>query len=165
MLRHPKRSLLVGVIVVALLSVFGFSLEEKLNPSTIEISGTNTSRATAMLNEYFGDSAPFVIFLEGPPKALDQQGPALIRVLRRDPQVTTLSPWDRGAVARLRPGPRHAFILLDFHVDNHEAVDDKVPLLNEVLEKTVHAPVRGTQTGVATLSRAFFFNDTATTER
>ena len=27
MLRHPKRTLLVGVIVVALLSIFGFSLE------------------------------------------------------------------------------------------------------------------------------------------
>jgi RND superfamily putative drug exporter len=165
MLRHPKRSLLVGVIVVALLSVFGFSLEQKLNPSTIEISGTNTSRATEMQNEYFGDSAPFVIFLEGPAKALDDQGPELIRELRSDPQVTTLSPWDRGAVGRLRPGPRHAFILLDFHVGNQEAVDDKVPLLNEVLEKTVHAPVRGTQTGVATLSRAIEDESISATER
>lgn len=165
MLRHPKRSLLVGVIVVALLSVFGFSLEEKLNPSTIEISGTDTSRATGMLNEYFGDSAPFVIFLKGPSKALDEQGPELIRTLRRDPKVTTLSPWDQGAVGRLRPGPRRAFILLDFHVDNHEAVDDKVPLLNDVLERTIHAPVRGTQTGVATLSRAIEDESIAATER
>jgi len=165
MLRHPKRSLLVGVIVVALLSIFGFSLEERLNPSTIEISGTKTSRATAMLNEYFGDSAPFVVFLEGPPKALDEQGPELIRELRSDPQVTTLSPWDRGAVGRLRPNPRHAFILLDFHAGNEEAVDDKVPLLNEVLEKTIHAPVSGTQTGVATLSRAIEDESIAATER
>jgi RND superfamily putative drug exporter len=165
MLRHPKRSLLVGVIVVALLSVFGFSLEQKLNPSTIEISGTDTSRATEMQDEYFGDSAPFVIFLEGPPQALDEQGPELIRTLRSDPQVTTLSPWDRGAVGRLRPGPRHAFILLDFHVGNQEAVDDKVPLLNDVLEKTIHAPVSGTQTGVATLSRAIEDESIAATER
>ena len=141
MLRHPKRSLLVGLIVVGLLSVFGFSLEEKLNPSTIEISGTSTSRTTEMQDEYFGDSAPFVIFLEGPPKDLDEQGPALIRELRSDPQVTTLSPWDRGAVGRLRPGPRHAFILLDFHVGNQEAVDDKVPLLNDVLKKRSTPPL------------------------
>jgi putative drug exporter of the RND superfamily len=165
MLRYPKRSLLIGVIVVALLSVFGFSLEERLNPSTIEISGTDTYRATGMLNEYFGDSAPFVIFLEGPPKALDQQGPTLIRKLRSDPKVTTLSPWDQGAVGRLRPGPRHAFILLDFHVDNHEAVDDKVPLLNQVLGETIHAPVRGTQTGVATLSRAIEDESISATEK
>ena len=75
MLRHPKRSLLVGVIVVAFLSVFGFSLEEKLNPSTIEISGTNTSRATEMLNEYFGDSAPFVDLPQGPAEGARRTGP------------------------------------------------------------------------------------------
>ena len=88
MLRYPKRTLLVGLIVVAFLSIFGFSLEERLNPSTIEISGTKTAHATEMQNEYFGESAPFVLYLQGPPKALDKQGPALIRALRRDPKVT-----------------------------------------------------------------------------
>jgi uncharacterized membrane protein YdfJ with MMPL/SSD domain len=153
------------VIVVALLSIFGFSLEERLNPSTIEIKGTETSRTTEMLNQYFGDSAPFVVFLDGPPKELDEQGPELIRELRQDPKVTTLSPWDKGAVARLRPQPRHAFILLDFHVGNQEAVDDKVPLLNEVLAKKIHAPVRGTQTGVATLARAIEDESISATEK
>ncbi|HVY78915.1 MAG TPA: MMPL family transporter [Solirubrobacterales bacterium] len=164
LLRYPKRTLLLGVIVVAFLSIFGFSLEDRLNPSTIEISGTETSRATGMLNEYFGDSAPFVVFLQGPPKALDEQGPELIRALRRDPKVTTLSPWDQGAVGRLRPSPRRAFILLDFHVDNNEAVDDKVPLLNEEIERAIHAPVRGTQTGVASLSRAIEDKSISSTE-
>jgi RND superfamily putative drug exporter len=165
MLRHPKRGLLAGVVVVALLSIFGFSLEEKLNPSTIEIKGTDTAEATEMLDQYFGDSAPFVVFLQGPPKALDEQGPELIRVLRRDPKVTTLSPWDEGAVSRLRPSPDHAFILLNFHVGDHEAVDDKVPLLNETLEQTIEPPVRGTQTGVATLARAIEDESIAATER
>jgi RND superfamily putative drug exporter len=164
MLRHPKRTLLVGALVVAGLSIFGFSLEEKLNPSTIEIQGTNTNRATRMLNEYFGDSAPFVVFLHGAPKAIDEQGPRLIRVLRRDPKVTTLSPWDRGAVGRLRPSPNRAFILLDFHVDNNQAVHDKVPLLNETLEDTIHAPVQADQTGVATLSRAIEDKSISSTE-
>jgi putative drug exporter of the RND superfamily len=165
MLRHPKRTLLVGTIVVALLSIFGFSLEEKLNPSTIEIKGTETSRATAMLNEYFGDSAPFVVLLQGPPAALDEQGPELIRALRRDPKVTTLSPWDEGAVGRLRPAPQRAFILLNFHVDDHTAVDEKVPLLDEVLEQTIHPPVDATQTGVATLSGAIEDESIAATEK
>jgi RND superfamily putative drug exporter len=164
MLRHPKRTLAVGALVVAALSIFGFSLEEKLNPSTIEIRGTDTNRATAMLNEYFGDSAPFAIFLHGPSKAIDEQGPRLIRVLRRDPKVTTLSPWDRGAVGRLRPAPNRAFILLDFHVGTNEAVHDKVPLLNETLADTIHAPVRADQTGVATLSRAIEDKSISSTE-
>jgi RND superfamily putative drug exporter len=164
MLRHPRRALVIGALVVAVLSVFGFSLEGRLNPSTIEIKGTETSRATDMLNEYFGDSAPFVVFLRGPSHAIDEQGPALIRKLRQDPKVTTLSPWDRGATARLRPSPRRAFILLDFHVNNNEAVDDKVPLLNSALEETIHAPVRADQTGVATLSRAIEDKSISSTE-
>ncbi len=164
MLRYPKRTLVIGAAIVAALSVFGFSLEERLNPSTIEISGTETSRATEMLNEYFGESAPFVVFLQGSPGAIDKQGPALIRKLRQDPKVTTLSPWDRGATGRFRPTPRRAFILLDFHVSNNEAVDDKVPLLNSTLEQTIHAPVRGTQTGVATLSRSIEDKSISSTE-
>lgn len=164
MLRHPRRTLVVGALVVAVLSIFGFSLEGKLNPSTIEISGTETNRTTAMLNEYFGDSAPFVVFLRGPREAIDEQGPELIRKLRQDPKVTTLSPWDRGATGRLRPSPRRAFILLDFHVNNNEAVDDKVPLLNRYLEEAIHAPVRANQTGVATLSRAIEDKSISSTE-
>ena len=165
MLRYPKRALLAVATVVGFLSIFGFGLEDKLNPSTIEINGTETSRATAMLDEYFGDSAPFVILLQGPSGALDEQGPALIRALRRDPQVTTLSPWDEGAVGRLRPAPQRAFILLDFHVDDHAAVDDKVPLLDETLEQAIHPPVRGTQTGVATLAGAIEDESISATEK
>ncbi|MFP5389056.1 MAG: MMPL family transporter [Thermoleophilia bacterium] len=164
MLRHPRRTLVVGALVVAVLSIFGFSLESKLNPSTIEIKGTDTSRATGMLNEYFGDSAPFVVYLQGPSRAIDRQGPELIRKLREDPKVTTLSPWDKGATGRLRPSPRRAFILLDFHVNNNEAVDDKVPLLNSALDETIHAPVRAHQTGVATLSRAIEDKSISSTE-
>jgi RND superfamily putative drug exporter len=164
MLRHPRRTLIVGALVVAVLSIFGFSLEGRLNPSTIEIDGTDTSHATGMLNEYFGDSAPFVVFLQGPSNAIDEQGPELVRKLRQDPKVTTLSPWDRGATARLRPSPRRAFILLDFHVNNNEAVDEKVPLLNSVLEETIHAPVRANQTSVATLSRAIEDKSISSTE-
>jgi putative drug exporter of the RND superfamily len=164
MLRYPRRTLVLGALVVAVLSIFGFSLEGKLNPSTIEIKGTDTYRATGVLNEYFGDSAPFVVYLQGPPQAIDEQGPELIRKLRQDPEVTTLSPWDRGATSRLRPSPRRAFVLLDFHVNNNEAVDDKVPLLNDALEETVHAPVRANQTGVATLSRAIEDKSISSTE-
>ena len=80
-----------------------------------------------MLREHFGDTAPFAILLRGPAAAIDRQGPALIRTLRRDPKVTTLSPWDRGAVGRLRPSPRRALILADFHVGVDEAVNDTVP--------------------------------------
>jgi len=136
------------------LGVLGAGVEGQLSPTTLDIPGTASSRANEMLREHFGESAPFVILLRGPEKALDRQGPALIRALRRDPAVTTLSPWDRGSVQRLRPNPRTAIVIADFHVDIDEAVNETVPHLDDTVEAQIRPPVRATQTGFATLSRA-----------
>ncbi len=164
-LRHPLRALAVAAVLIAALVSFGFSLEQRLSPSTIDIEGTSADRANRMLSKYFGESAPFVVFLQGPPGAIDRQGPELVRKLRRDPKVTTLSPWDRGSVGQLRPKPRHAFILVDFHVGSNAAVDDKVPLLDDLLADEIHPPVRATQTGFATLSRSIEDESISSTER
>ncbi len=69
-----------------------------------------------MLEEHFGPSAPFAILLQGPAAALEEQGPKLVHALREEPGVTTLSPWDKGSVEGLRPTPRKALVLADFHV-------------------------------------------------
>jgi RND superfamily putative drug exporter len=153
MLRHPRRTLAIASLFVVVLISLGTGLEQRLSPSTIEISGTSASRANGMLSEHFGPTALFPILLQGPPAAIDRQGPALIRTLRRDPRVTTLSPWDVGSVKQLRPGPRRALILADFHTGIDEAVDETVPHLERVLETRTHAPVRATQTGFATISK------------
>jgi RND superfamily putative drug exporter len=106
-----------------------------------------------------------VILLDGPERALDRQGPALVRALRRRPGVTTLSPWDRGSVQRLRPGPGRALIIADFHVPIEEAVNETVPELEEILADQIQPPVRQTQTGFATLSRAIQDDSISATER
>ena len=153
MLRHPRRTLAIASLFVVVLIAFGSGLDKRLSPSTIEISGTSASRANGMLSEHFGPTALFPILLRGPAAAIDRQGPALIRTLRRDPRVTALSPWDAGSVQQLRPGPRRALILADFHVGIDEAVDETVPRLERMLEANIHAPVRATQTGFATASK------------
>jgi len=147
------------------LGALGLGVEDRLKPTTLNVPGTSSSRANQMLRESFGDSAPFAILLRGPAGALDRQGPALIRTLRRDPRVTTLSPWDRGSVDRLRPSPNRALILADFHVGITEAVNDTVPYLDRTLEEKIHPPVRATQSGFATLSRAIQDESIAATER
>jgi RND superfamily putative drug exporter len=152
-LRHPRRTLAIASLFVVVLITFGTGLDKKLSPSTIEISGTSASRANGMLSEHFGPTALFPILLRGPAAAIDRQGPALIRTLHRDPQLTTLSPWDAGSVQQLRPGPRRALILADFHVGIDEAVDKTVPRLERILEAKIQAPVRATQTGFATASK------------
>jgi RND superfamily putative drug exporter len=154
MLRHPRRSLAVALLVIVALVAYGFSLEEKLTPSSLDIGGTKVHNANGMLRQYFGDTAPFAILLQGKPAAIDRQGPALIRNFRRDPKATTLSPWDVGTVGQLRPSPNRALIIVDFHDDLDQAVNDRVPQINRTIEESIHAPVRATQSGFATLLRS-----------
>jgi RND superfamily putative drug exporter len=166
LLRHPRRVLAAVALPIVLLSLLGLGLDSRLSPSTLDIPGTSASKAETMLREHFGPSAPFPILLQGPPAALDRQGPALVRALRRsDPRVTTLSPWDRGSVQQLRPTPRQALIIADFHTEIGEAVKHTVPELNELMEENVHPPVRATQTGFATISRAIQEESISSAER
>jgi len=151
---HPRAVLAIAGLLLVALGLIGTGVEGRLDPTTLNVSGTASSKASKLLREHFGDSARFAILLQGPPAAIDNQGPRLVKALRAEAGVTTLSPWDRGSVGRLRPNPRKALILADFHVDIKTAVDETVPRLNRILEEEVHPPVRATQSGFATLSRA-----------
>ena len=153
-LRHPRIVLAVAFVICAVLGVLGAHVEDHLNPTSLNVPGTESSRADTMLQHYFGNSAPFAILLRGPAPEIERQGPELVRALHRDPAVTTISPWDKGSVARLHPTPRKALILVDFHVGVNEAVRTTVPNLNKLLKTQVRPPVQAFQTGFATLSKA-----------
>jgi putative drug exporter of the RND superfamily len=154
LLRHPREILLVAAIVLAALAVIGTGVDSRLDPTTLDVPGSASAEANAMLEEHFGPSAPFAILLRGPAAALEEQGPRLVQALQEDPSVSTLSPWTKGSVEGLRPSPEKALILADFHVDTKTAVNETVPHLEEVLEEQVTAPVKVTQASYATLSRA-----------
>jgi putative drug exporter of the RND superfamily len=153
-LRRPRAVLATALAAIAVLGAIGLGVEERLRPTSLSVASTESGRAGELQQRYFGDSAPFAILLQGPPAELDRQGPALVRKLRADPAVSTLSPWDRGSVERLRPGPRKALIVVDFHVGAEEAVEDTVPFLNRTLEEEISGPVQADQTGLASLLRA-----------
>jgi putative drug exporter of the RND superfamily len=154
LLRYPRGVLAIAAVFLIALGVIGSGTEDRLDPTTLDVPGTESLRGNEILRDHFGPSAPFAILLQGPAAAIDRQGPEMIRALRRDPKVTTLSPWDTGSVQRLRPKPDEALVLADFHVDTRTAVNDTVPQLKNVLKETIHDPVRVTQTGYASLSRA-----------
>ncbi len=162
---HPRAVLGIAAVLLVALGLVGTGVEGRLDPTTLNIPGTESSQANQLLREHFGDSAPFAILLQGSPKAIEKQGPELVEALRSEPGVTTLSPWDRGSVERLRPGPRKALILTDFHVDVKTAVNETVPRLNQILDEEIHPPVRATQSGFATLSRAIQDESIAASER
>jgi RND superfamily putative drug exporter len=165
-MRRPRRILAALAVPVVLLGALGLGLDNRLSPSSLDIAGTEASRAEAMLRSHFGPSQPFPILLQGPAAAIERQGPRLVRALRRsDPRVTTLSPWDRGAVSRLRPSPRSALIIADFHTEIDEAVRHTVPELSGILERNIRPPVQATQTGYATISRAIQDESISSAER
>ena len=164
-LRHPKAVLAIAALVLVAFGMIGTGVEEKLEPTTLNIPGTESSRSNELLREHFGAAMPFAILLQGPAAAIDRQGPELIRALRQDPEVTTISPWDRGSVVNLRPSPRRALILADFHNEIKEAVNESVPQLEQTIEEEIHAPVRATQTGFASISAALQERSIAASER
>jgi putative drug exporter of the RND superfamily len=157
--------LVIATAIIVALAILGRGVADELRPVSIAIESTESGRAGKLLEEHFGDTAPFAILLQGPPNALDRQGPELIRALRAEPGVTTVSPWDRGNVERLRPGPRKALILVDFHVDAETAVKETVPSLDRTLEEEIAPPVRSAQTGFASLLRAIQDETVDSTER
>jgi RND superfamily putative drug exporter len=164
-LRRPRATLAAAVLTVAALGVLGSGLQDRLVPTSLAVPGTPSARGAALLGAHFGDSAPFAILLRGPAAALDRQGPQLIRALRRDPKLSTLSPWDGRSLARLRPAPNKALVLADFHTDTATAVADVVPRLNQTLARVIQAPVKANQTGYASLSRAIQESSISSTER
>src|SRR3712207_9432452 len=93
-------------VAVALLGLLGLSLESRLTPTTLYTPGTESARAAAIYSEEFGDGITIPVLLEGPPRALNEQGPALVRKLRAKDDLRVLSAWHRGPAARgLRPQP------------------------------------------------------------
>ena len=85
-----------------------------------------------------------------------------------------ISPWDPAAAARKLPAPApdappaarsRALLLLDFHVPLAEAMRETVPELEDTLDAQIHPPVRATQSGFATISRALQHESLAAAER
>jgi RND superfamily putative drug exporter len=156
---------LVVLICCGALGLAGLGVEDRLQPTSLIVPGTESARGQALAEEHFGDSSPFAVLLRGPATSIERQGPPLVRALRRDPSVTVVSPWDRGAVGYLRPGARRAIVLLDYHLPLDVAVRRTVPRLERTLERRTHPPLEAIQSGYASVSRALQSESLAATER
>lgn len=165
---RSRRSLLGAAAVLlacVALGLLGLGVEGRLQPLSLSVPGTAAAEGEALATSHFGDSSPLTILLRGPAAALDRQGVRLVAELRRDRRATVLSPWDRGAVEGLRPDPRKALVIVDYHVPLATAMRDTVPELEQVLERRVRAPVSATQSGFASVSRALQEESLGATER
>jgi putative drug exporter of the RND superfamily len=154
---RDRRALLgFGAVLICclILGVVGLGVEDRLDPLSLRVPGTAAAEAEELSQEHFGDSSAFVVLLQGPAGALDRQGVKLVRTLRHEPGASVISPWDRGSLAALRPGPRKAIVLVDYAVSPAEAMKHTVPRLEGLLEREVAAPVSATQSGFASVASA-----------
>jgi RND superfamily putative drug exporter len=159
----------VGLIAVLgtclALGVVGLGVEGKLSPLSLDVPGTSASNGETLSQSHFGDSSPFVILLRGPAAAVDRQGPGLVAALRRQPQATVISPWDRGSLGALQPARGKALVLVDFRVPLATAMRDVVPELEATVAAQVREPVVATQSGYASVSRALQEESLSSTQR
>jgi len=164
--RRPRTVLWIAAILLAVLALIGTGVEDKLEPTSLDVPGTESRRGNEMLAEHFGPSAPFAILLHGPPRELRRQGMGLVAALLEDERVTVLSPWDRGVgLDQLRPDRRTALILVDFHVPLTEAIKETVPEMERLLERSVATPVEARTAGYARVARAVQDETIAATRR
>jgi RND superfamily putative drug exporter len=163
--RRPLAGLLAVLVACLALGAIGLGVEDELAPLSLRVPGTGAAAGEDLARSHFGDSSPFTILLRGPAPALDSQGPALVSALRRQPATTVLSPWDRGVVFGLRPDRRKALVLVDYHVPLARAMREVVPAVERTLAARVEPPVRATQSGFASVSRALQDESLRSTER
>ncbi len=152
--RGSWSTLIVWAAAITVLAVLGTGIAGRLAPMSLEVPGTPSSRAEAMLRARFGNTIPIAILLKGPPTQVDSQGRRLVSELRGIGRVQVLSPWDQGsAMGSLRPRPSAAFVLVNYNrpADRAMAV---VPSAEAILARTVRPPVHTYLTGVAVIGQA-----------
>ncbi|HEY2477974.1 MAG TPA: MMPL family transporter [Solirubrobacterales bacterium] len=163
--RRSVAGLAVVLAGCVILGVLGLGVESKLAPLSLTVPGTGAAQAEELAAAHFGDSSPSVVLLRGPARAVDRQGIGLVRALRREPDATVISPWDRGAVDGLRPAPGKALIVVDYHVPTVTAIREKLPTLEAELAAKVTSPVTATESGYSSVSKALQDESLSATER
>ena len=152
--RGSWSTLIAWGVVIAVLTLLGSGITQRLAPMSLEVPGTPSSRAEAMLRAKFGNTIPIAILLKGSPRQLDSQGQRLVAALRGIPRVQVLSPWDQAStMSSLRPNPGAAFVLVNYIRPPSDAMA-VVPDTEAILTRTIHPPVHSYLTGVAVIGHA-----------
>ncbi|HXV04531.1 MAG TPA: MMPL family transporter [Solirubrobacterales bacterium] len=153
--RHRKVVLICWVGAVIALAGLGSGLVNRLAPTSLLVPGTPSAHAQEMLDRQFGNSIPVTILLQGPPRAIEAQGPRVAAAFRHEPGVSVMSPWDTGAgLDVLRPKPNAALIVTGFRRSAAEALGDVIPTSNRLVSENVHAPLRAHVGGMAAIAEA-----------
>jgi RND superfamily putative drug exporter len=149
---HPWAVLSVWLVVVALLGVAGLGIDGRLSAGGLQVSGSESSRARALIGGSFGDSATVPILLRGPRATVKRQGKKLVTALSKRPGVRVLSPWSASSGrSALRPSRDRALLLLTIS-GTRDQIGRRSEAAQRLVEEKTAAPVRATITGMPLLT-------------
>lgn len=152
---RPRTLLAVWVAAIAVFGVMGTGVQERLTQSIFILPGTETERATELSAEKFGESVFVPILLEGPPRAINEQGPALVDAILERPNWRVLSPWDSGPGSEgLRPQRDAALVVAAVNGPYEEIFDNTADEAREVVGETISGPVTARVTGMPVIGNS-----------
>ncbi len=131
--RKPLLVVAVWSLLTIILGTLGLFAKDILHPEDLVIKGTPSAHALALDKAAFGESTPVTIMLEGPARALDANGPALVKRLNKIDGVSAASPWSAGAPLLMRESPNRALLIVSVNQDVIDAGRDTLPRINSRL--------------------------------
>jgi putative drug exporter of the RND superfamily len=152
-LRRPRGVIAAWAVVILVFSAIGLGAQNRLSTGSLETPGSGAARATAIDQRSFGPNETVPVLLKGPARALERQGPALVRVLRR--RWSVLSPWDPGREStRLRPGPDRALVLVSLTAPRERDLGARVARIRALVRHSVAPPLVARVTGFTAIGEA-----------
>ncbi len=151
--RYPWAVLTAWVSIVVVLGVIGLGIDSRLSAGGLQVSGSESARARALIGGNFGDAATLPVLLRGPRADVKTQGKALVTRLSKRPGVRVISPWSASAGrSSLRPSADRALLLLSVS-GSHADIARRSESAQRLVEEVTAAPVRATITGMPLLTR------------
>ncbi len=149
---YPWVVLAAWVSVVVVLGVIGLGIDSRLSASGLQVNGSESSRARALIGGNFGDAATVPVLLRGPRADVKAQGKELVTRLSKRPGVRVISPWSTSSGrSSLRPSDDRALLLLSVS-GSHEDIARRSASAQALVDEVTAAPVRATVTGMPLLT-------------
>ena len=153
-LHRPRMALFVWLLLAVVLAALGSGAKQHVQPTSLQVSGTESARAHALVEGHFDDATTVPVLLSGPSHDVRSQGRALAERLSREPGVTLVSPWNAPTQRRvLRPAANQLLLLASLS-GSDRVVDAGAQRVRDLVAAQTRAPVRAHVTGLPLLSHA-----------
>ena len=151
--RYPWAMLTAWISIVVVLGVIGLGIDSRLSAGGLQVSGSESARARALIGGNFGDSATLPVLLRGPRADVKTQGKTLVTRLSKRPGVRVISPWSASTGrSSLRPSADRALVLLSIS-GSHADIARRSESAERLVDEVTSAPVHATVTGLPLLTR------------